>query len=273
MPELPEVETVRSVLDPQLRGRRVERVTAARPEIVLHPSFPEFRREVESTLLLGMDRRGKFLLIHLDSGASVILHLRMTGQLVYVPADFPLKPHTHIVFSLDDGAELRFTDTRRFGRFWLVRPGEEDTFSGISKLGPEPFDESFNADRLESVLGSRSAAVKQGLLDQSVVAGIGNIYADETLFDARILPRTPSCGISQEGWKRLTASVLSVLKRAIAGNAVTAAEYLADEGKNYRYNDFYVYGREGAPCRLCETVIRRDRIGGRSSFYCPNCQK
>lgn len=272
MPELPEVETVRSVLDAQLRGRRVAMVRAARPEIIVRPDFQEFRREVESATLLGVGRRGKFLLIYLGSGASVILHLRMTGQLVCVPADFPLKPHTHVVFSLEDGTELRFTDTRRFGRLWLIRSGEEDTFSGIGRLGPEPFDEAFTAERLERVLGGRSIAVKQGLLDQSVVAGIGNIYADETLFDAKILPQTSAGAISKDGWHRLAESIRRVLKRAVAGNAVTASEYLADEGKSYRYNDFYVYGREGAPCRLCGTAILRKRIGGRSSFYCPKCQ-
>lgn len=273
MPELPEVETVRKVLDQQLRGRRIVKVTAGRPEIVMRPSFSEFRREAGSSVIRGMGRRGKFLLIHLDSGATMILHLRMTGQLICAPADFPVRPHTHVIFELDDGMELRFIDTRRFGRFWLVRAGEEDTFSGIGKLGPEPFDETFNPEYLEQKLGKSAAAVKQGLLDQSVVAGIGNIYADETLFEAKIRPQTSARDITKKGWKKIAAAARSVLARAIAGNAVTPAEYLAGEGSDYRHNDFYVYGRGGEPCRVCGKTIERGKIGGRTSCYCPKCQK
>lgn len=273
MPELPEVETVRNVLDPQLRGRRVAEIAAMRPEIVIRPEFSEFRREVVSSVIRGMGRRGKFLLVHLDSGATVILHLRMTGQLLCVPADFPVKPHTHVIFELDGGTELRFTDARRFGRFWLVRAGEEDTFSGIGKLGPEPFDETFSPEYLEQKLGKSTAPVKQKLLDQSVVAGIGNIYGDEALFDAKIRPQTPARGITKKGWKEIAAAVRGVLARAIAGNAVTPSEYLADGGNDYRHNDFYVYGRGGEPCRVCGTAIERVKISGRTSCYCRKCQK
>lgn len=273
MPELPEVETVRRVLEPQLSGRRVIKAAAARPEVIARPEFTEFCRSVESSAIRGMGRRGKFLLFYLDSGATMILHLRMTGQLICVPADFPLKRHTHVTFSLDNGMELRFIDTRRFGRLWLARPGEEDEFSGIARLGPEPFGDEFNAALLERKLGCRSIAVKQGLLDQSVVAGIGNIYADETLFEAKICPRTPANQIGRGKWAKLAAAARRVLERAIAGNAVTPEEYLAYDGGEYKHNDFFVYGREGGACRVCGTVIERGRIGGRSSFYCPRCQK
>lgn len=273
MPELPEVETVRRIIEPQLSGRRAVRVTASRREIILRPSFNEFRREVESAVIERVGRRGKFLLIYLDSGAAVILHLRMTGRLLCAPPDFRSIPHTHVIFELDDGMELRFSDTRRFGRFWLVRSGEEDTFSGIGKLGPEPFDEEFSPQRLEQKLGKSAAAVKQGLLDQSVVAGIGNIYADETLFEAGILPRRPARDIIGGEWEKIVAAARSVLGRAVEGNAVTPGEYLTGEGGEYRYNDFYAYRREGEPCRVCESVILREKIGGRGSCYCPKCQK
>lgn len=273
MPELPEVETVRRVLEPQLSGRRVIKAGAARPEVVARPEFPEFRRSVESSVISGMGRRGKFLLFYLDGGATMILHLRMTGQLICVPADFPLRRHTHVAFSLDNGTELRFIDTRRFGRLWLARPGEEDDFSGIAKLGPEPFDGEFRAEYLQKKLGGRAVAVKQGLLDQSVVAGIGNIYADETLFEAKINPQTPANQISGGKWAKLAEAVRRVLERAIAGNAVTPEEYLAYEGGEYKHNDFFVYGREGGVCRVCGAVIERVKISGRSSCYCPRCQK
>lgn len=273
MPELPEVETVRRVLEPQLSGRRVVKAMAARPEVIARPEFPEFRRWTESSVIRGMGRRGKFLLLYLDSGAAVILHLRMTGQLICAPADFPLRRHTHVTLSLDDGRELRFIDTRRFGRLWLARPGEDDDFSGIAKLGPEPFDEEFRGEYLQKKLGGRAITVKQGLLDQSAVAGIGNIYADETLFEAKINPRTPANKIKKGKWATLAAAARRVLERAIAGNAVTPEEYLTYEGGEYKHNDFFAYGREGEACRVCGTVIERVRIGGRSSFYCPRCQK
>lgn len=273
MPELPEVETVRRVLEPQLSGRRVVRAAAARPEVITRPAFSEFCRWIESSVIRGMGRRGKFLLVYLDNGATLILHLRMTGQLICVPEDFPLRRHTHVALSLDNGTELRFIDTRRFGRLWLVRPGEEDNFSGIGKLGPEPFDGAFCAGHLEKRLGGRAITVKQGLLDQSVVAGIGNIYADETLFEAKTHPRTPAREVTKQGWKKLAAAARRVLERAIAGNAVTAEEYLAYEGGDYKHNDFFVYGRERGQCRACGTAIERVKIGGRSSFYCPRCQK
>lgn len=273
MPELPEVETVRRVLEPQLRGRRVIKAAAARPEVIARPAFPEFCRWTESSVIRSMGRRGKFLLVYLDNGATMILHLRMTGRLICAAADFPARRHTHVAFSLDNGMELRFIDTRRFGRLWLVRPGEEDDFSGIGRLGPEPFDETFSPEYLEQKLGKSAAAVKQGLLDQSVVAGIGNIYADETLFEAKINPRTPARGITKKGWKKLAMAARQVLERAIAGNAVTPEEYLAGEGGEYRHNDFFVYGREGEGCRVCGAVIERGKIGGRGSRYCPRCQK
>lgn len=273
MPELPEVETVRRVLEPQLSGRRVIKAAAARPEVIVRPELPEFCRFTESAVIMGMGRRGKFLLFYLDNGAVLILHLRMTGQLICVPADFPVRRHTHVAFSLDNGMELRFIDTRRFGRLWLARPGEEDTFSGIGRLGPEPFDGEFGAGYLQKKLGGRAITVKQGLLDQSVVAGIGNIYADEALFEAKICPRTPANKMSKGKWARLAAASRLALGRAVEGNAVTPEEYLAGEGAEYRHNDFFVYGREGEACRLCGTAIERVKIGGRSSFYCPKCQK
>lgn len=273
MPELPEVETVRRVLGPRLRARRITAVAAACPQVFARPALPEFRSEVEGVVIQGLGRRGKFLLINLDNGATVILHLRMTGQLICVPADFPVKRHTHATFSLDNGEELRFIDTRRFGRFWMKRADEEDNFSGMDKLGLEPFDEGFGADCLEQKLGRRRITIKQGLLDQTVVAGIGNIYADETLFAAKISPLRLACELRKNGWSKLAETIPSVLERAITGNAVTYEEYLAYEGGEYKHNDFYVYGREGEKCRRCAEPIKRVKIAGRSSFYCPKCQR
>lgn len=273
MPELPEVETVKRVLEPQLRARRITALTAARPNVLARPALPEFRRGSEGAVIQELGRRGKFLQIYLDNGTVIILHLRMTGHLVCVPADFPVKAHTHVTFGLDSGSELRFIDVRRFGRFWLKRAGEEDDFSGMDKLGLEPFDEGFDADYLERKLSGRRITVKQGLLDQTVLAGIGNIYSDEVLFSTKIDPRRPVPELQKNEWRKLAEAIPRVLELAIEGNAVTPEEYLECEEGEYKHNDFYVYGREKEICRLCGEPIKRVKIAGRSSFYCPRCQR
>lgn len=273
MPELPEVETVRRVLEPQLSGRRITALNTARPVVLARPALPEFRSGSVGAAVKELGRRGKFLRIYLDNGAEIILHLRMTGQLICVPADFPVKPHTHVIFGLDNGKELRFIDVRRFGRFWLKRAGEEDSFSGMDKLGPEPFDEAFSAEYLERKLGGRRITVKQGLLDQTVVAGIGNIYSDEVLFSTKIDPRHTAIELRKNQWRKLAEAIPRVLELAIAGNAVTPDEYLEYEGGWYKHNDFYVYGREKEKCRCCGEPVKRVKIAGRSSFYCPVCQR
>jgi formamidopyrimidine-DNA glycosylase len=186
MPELPEVETIRRILEPQIKDSVITSVTVNRPEIVAHPTADDFCRLLVGQTVSGMTRRGKFLGIELTSGDCVILHLRMTGCLLVTPSDYPQEKHTHVVFHLKNGMELRFSDTRRFGRFWLSREGETDTYSGIDRLGLEPFDNDFNADYLQSHLGKRKKVIKECLLDQSMIAGIGNIYSDEILYAAKI---------------------------------------------------------------------------------------
>lgn len=190
MPELPEVEAVKRVLEPQLQGRRIENVIVRRPEVAAHPAADAFCSRLAGQTISGMARRGKFLMITLVSGDHIVLHLRMTGCLLLTPADRPEEKHTHIVFQLNDGRELRFSDTRRFGRFWLLKDNETDLYSGIDQLGKEPFDPAFSAEYLNAHFGKRKRAIKECLLEQSVIAGIGNIYSDEILFAAKRLMLT-----------------------------------------------------------------------------------
>ena len=194
MPELPEVETIRRVLEPQIKGLTITGVTVNRPEVIGHPTAEGFCQALTGQTIDTMTRRGKFLSVLLDSGDYLVLHLRMTGCLLLTPADYPAEKHTHIVFHLSSGDELRFSDTRRFGRFWLFRKGESDTYSGMDKLGLEPFDAGLTADYLQQHFGKRKKAVKECLLDQSVIAGIGNIYSDEILFASGIHPYGPPRG-------------------------------------------------------------------------------
>lgn len=207
MPELPEVETIRRVLEPQVKGLSITAVTVNRPEVIGHPTAEEFCQVLMGQTICAMTRRGKFLSVLLDSGDYFTLHLRMTGCLLLTPADYPAEKHTHIVFHLSSGDELRFSDTRRFGRFWLFCKGESDTYSGMDKLGLEPFDAGLTADYLQQHFGKRKKAVKECLLDQSVIAGIGNIYSDEILFAAKIHPARPANSLSKTEWEHLAAVV------------------------------------------------------------------
>lgn len=274
MPEMPEVEAVRRVLEPQLRGRRVASVAIAQPQIVAHPGPDGFASAVEGREIVSMGRRGKFLTMALGDGGTIVLHLRMTGHLLVLPANFPVQKHTHLVMGLSDGMEVRYVDPRRFGRFWYLAPGEEDAVTGMAKLGPEPLDAAFTGSYLKEKAGSRSKAVKEALHDQSVVAGIGNIYSDEILFKARIRPDTRCKDLSARLWNRLAREARAVIESSVAVNAMTPEEYREGMGEVFHNMEHVeVYGRAGEPCLRCGSTVRRMEIGGRGSYYCLRCQR
>lgn len=274
MPELPEVETIRRVLEPQLLGRSIENITVCNAQVIAWPTADEFRARLIGQTVSGTGRRGKFLSLLLENGDCVTLHLRMTGCLLVTPADYPLEKHTHLIFHLSDGNELRFEDTRRFGRFWLIANGEDDTCSGVGKLGMEPNDAMLTAAYLKSAFGKRKKAIKECLLDQGTVCGIGNIYSDEILFTAKINPLRPANSLTDSEWDTLSVTIPERMNTFIEKNAVTPEEYLAGRGKDYRNTPFLqVYGHEKEPCPICGTALEKSTIGGRSSVFCPHCQK
>lgn len=274
MPELPEIETIKSIIEPQIRGLTIENVLVNRPEVIAYPTADEFCEDVTGQAIGSMARRGKFLIIHLGNKNKIILHLRMTGCLLVTPADYQLEKHTHIVMQLSNGMELRFSDTRRFGRFWLIRNDEKDTYSGIEKLGLEPLSAECNAEYLQSRLKKRKKAIKECLLDQSVIAGIGNIYSDEILYRARINPSAPANGLSISEWERLAFEITDCLRYFIDKNSISQEDYLTTKGQDYRNTSFLqVYGHADEPCPNCGNTLCRAVIGGRSSVYCPACQK
>ncbi len=273
MPELPEIETIRRVILPQITGATIKALTVERPEVIACPTADEFCKRLVGQKIRNMVRRGKFLTITLDSGDSFTLHLRMTGCLLVVPSGYPAEKHTHVIFELSGGKELRFSDTRRFGRFWLVGKDEADKYSGIGKSGLEPFDNRFTSAYLKEHLGARRKAIKECLLDQSVVAGIGNIYSDEILFTAALRPTRPANSLSDGEWRRLASQIPEVLGYFIGKNAVTPEEYLQDKGRNYRNTPFLrVYGHGGEPCPICGEPLCKTVVAGRSSVFCPHCQ-
>ncbi|MCD8197854.1 MAG: bifunctional DNA-formamidopyrimidine glycosylase/DNA-(apurinic or apyrimidinic site) lyase [Lachnospiraceae bacterium] len=273
MPELPEVETIKRIIEPQIQGLRIENITVNRPEIVAHPSADEFCRCLRGQTVSNMTRRGKFLLIHLKSGDRIILHLRMTGCLLVTPNDYPQEKHTHLVFELENGTELRYSDMRRFGRFWMLRKDEEDTYSGIEKLGLEPFSPEFHAEYLIEKLSRRKKPIKECLLEQSVIAGIGNIYSDEILFASKINPLKSANTLTDKEWNTLAEEIPKQLEFFIDKNRITPEDYLRGRGRDYRNTPYLrVYGRTKQPCSKCGGTLRKCVIGGRSSVYCPTCQ-
>lgn len=274
MPELPEVETIKRVIEPQIQGHLIEAVTVKRAEVVAYPAADEFCGRLTGQTVSHMERRGKFLMICLNSGGCIILHLRMTGCLLLTPKELPEEKHTHIIFHLDNGKELRFSDMRRFGRFWLLEKGEVDSYSGVKKLGIEPDDKALTADYLSACFGKRKKAIKECLLEQSAVAGIGNIYSDEILFTADIHPARPAGSLKMAEWGRLAAVIPERISYFVEKNQISPEEYLETKGQDYRNTPFLqVYGHAGKSCPKCGKTLCRMVVGGRGSVYCPVCQK
>ena len=274
MPELPEVETVRRVLGPQLAGRAINEIFAGHPDVIAHPQADEFIVRLRGQRFGEAGRRGKFLIFGLESGDRLIVHLRMTGGLLLTPAAEPAEKHTHVTFELDGGEELRFSDPRRFGRLWLIGADEQDIYSGIDKLGPEPFDEKLDAAYLKTRLGKSRRAIKECLLDQNAVAGIGNIYSDEILFAAGIYPGRPANSLSDEEWQQLAVLIPARTSFFVEKNQISPQDYLRTKGRDYRNTPYLqVYGHAGEPCPRCGQGLRREVIGGRGSVFCLRCQK
>ncbi len=273
MPELPEVEGVRHYLDPLLAGRTVLSAEVIRPKIIARPDAAAFCEAVTGRTFAGVGRRAKFLLLRLKDGGTVILHLRMTGLPLVVPAAAPREKHTHVIFHLDGDDDLRYIDYRQFGRFWLLEPGETDDFTGMAKLGPEPLTRAFGPKTLEKALVNRKAPIKACLLDQTVVAGLGNIYADEVLFAAGVRPDRAADALTAAETARIARCTKKILTAAVAKDRMTRTEYEAQHGAERRDAErLNVYGRKGQPCVQCGTPLLRITVGQRSSYFCPKCQ-
>ncbi|MCI0456577.1 MAG: bifunctional DNA-formamidopyrimidine glycosylase/DNA-(apurinic or apyrimidinic site) lyase [Gemmataceae bacterium] len=273
MPELPEVETVVRDLRPRLLGRRLASVQVSGLKLRRDWSA-DWGAMLTGRRVLDVSRRGKWIVIALDDGRQLVFHLGMTGQLVVMRAREPSQPHTHLTFALDRGGEqLRFRDIRRFGSATLYDSAEEvqRAFEG-SGLGPEPFD--LDPTYWRRRLAGTERCLKAVLLDQGVVAGVGNIYADESLFTARLHPGRIANTLSAVEARRLRESIPAVLTRAIEKRGSSIRNYVGGSGLKGEYQDeFLVYGRTGQPCPRCGRAIERTRLAGRSTHFCPKCQK
>jgi formamidopyrimidine-DNA glycosylase len=272
VPELPEVETVVRDLRPLLVGRVLADLRRSKHRLRTQ-WHPDWRRLLRGRTVVRVDRRGKWIVIVLDDETRLLVHLGMTGQLRVMEAGEPAADHTHVTVTLDDGGtELRFRDIRRFGTA-IVVPGvaEVEEFFRASGLGPEPF--ALDAGYWREKLSETQRCLKAVLLDQRVVAGVGNIYADESLFEARLPPWQIAATTSRGGADRLRRTVSKVLERAIEGRGSSIRNYVGGTGLqgSYQY-EFRVYGCTGQPCRRCKTPIERIRLAGRSTHFCRRCQ-
>ena len=277
MPELPEVETVRRGLALRMEGRRIARLTLNRPDLRL-PIPADLRAKVEGRRVERLGRRAKYILLHLEDGGVVIAHLGMSGRMVLSEpgAAAPPDPHDHVLFTLEDGAELRFNDARRFGMLDYAPAGEIESHPFFAHLGPEPLGNAFNGPTLAAKLAGKATPIKAALLDQRVVAGLGNIYVSESLYYAGLSPRRIAATVVGPRAERLAAAIRAVLERAIAAGGSSLRDYVQASGElGYFQHQWAVYGKEGERCPdcRCRTGIRRIVQSGRSTFYCGTHQR
>jgi formamidopyrimidine-DNA glycosylase len=273
MPELPEVETVRTTLEPSLTGRRLERVRILDTRLV-RPFEPlAVAGELEGERIEAVERRGKYLVFRFESDRSLLVHLRMTGSFRHAPGgSLADDPYRRAVVRLDDGSDVAYRDVRRFGTWLLLEPGELEPYLQ-QRLGDEPFSPAFTARRLGERLAGRKAPIKAAILDQRTLAGMGNIYADEALWRARIHPLRPAGDLDADELRRLHRAVRRALEAGIARQGATLRDYSTpDGGRGRMQHEFKVYGRGGDPCDRCGTPIEKTRVAGRGTWYCPHCQ-
>jgi formamidopyrimidine-DNA glycosylase len=278
MPELPEVETIRLMLQPLLAGRRIVRALVRRRDIVGFPGLRGFERGLAGRMVAEIGRRGKYLVVRLDHGADLVVHLRLSGHLEVVGRSEEVK-YERVRFELDSGKALSFAEPRVLGRVYLVqRDKYPSELAGMMKMGPEPIHADFDAEYLGERLRGRTAPVKNLLLDQRVACGVGNIYSDEALFRAGIRPLRRAGRLAKAEVDRLAQALTEVLRDGIKWCGTTLADgryQLPEGGAGSFQKRLAVFGREGERCRRrgCEGVVRRLRVGGRSTHFCPVCQK
>jgi formamidopyrimidine-DNA glycosylase len=273
LPELPEVETVVGDLRPSLVGARIVACRLPFPSIVRHPEARLFIAGVSGRRVQALNRRGKYILAGLDSGDLLVVHLGMSGQLRLHRPDEEVALHTHAFFSLDSGIELRYRDPRRFGRLLLGTESALVAAGKLPKLGPEPLDPAFGADQLYLRLHRRTAAVKSVLLDQGALAGVGNIYADESCFRARVRPDRPAGALSRRAVRRLHEALRVSLEQGIANRGSSVISYVDGQGqRGSQQEQLLVYGRAGLPCLNCGRPLASVRISGRTTVFCRRCQ-
>lgn len=276
MPELPEVEVICRGIRPFLIGRTVTRVEWSGKRLRHPVPIDAIQQETFNQTITMVERRAKFLQISLQSGAMLVIHLGMTGNLGIFSPSAKRAKHDHVLWTLDNATELRYNDSRRFGSIRLLTPGEvaNREVTIFKTTGPEPFSDQFSAEYLHRLAKDKSLAVKLFIMTNQNVAGIGNIYANESLFSAGIRPNRKAQTLTRKEWDRLVIEIRRVLSHAIECGGSTISDFLnASQERGYFQINFKVYGREGKTCTCCSATIEKLKLGGRASYFCPHCQK
>jgi formamidopyrimidine-DNA glycosylase len=275
MPELPEVEHVVRALRRSILGRRILAVEIKLPRLLVRSSPTSFKRKLRGARIDAVNRRGKYILIELDTQQVLLVHLRMTGKFLCIGADQPLPPYPHVVFYLDDDRRLIFCDMRQFGRMRLLPTQKLSALPQIEALAPEPLTDDFSLDYFLETLSKSRRSLKQLLLDQTRILGLGNIYASEALFLARISPLKPADSLSKKRALRLHEAIRDILQEAIDAGSTLRIDLTDGDGSYFGTTERFwrVYERAGEPCVNCGAPIRRVVQGGRSTYYCPRCQR
>lgn len=273
MPELPEVETVKESLKLRLNNKKIIRVRVLLDNIIAYPNKDEFIKEIANQTINDVKRRGKFLMFDLDD-YFLLSHLRMEGKYFFKKSSDSIDKHEHVIFELDDNTELRYRDTRKFGKMYLIKKEDIDKIGPLVELGLEPWDDKLTSRYLLDKYKNKRLPIKTVLLDQSIIVGIGNIYADEILFLCKINP-LKKCNLITEGEaNNIIKYTRSVLEEAIKMGGTTIRTYSSVDGVHGLFQkELLVHGKDKSTCPECNTKIEKIRVGGRGTYYCPNCQK
>ncbi|MFW6268642.1 MAG: DNA-formamidopyrimidine glycosylase [Bacillota bacterium] len=274
MPELPEVETIARGLRPSILNKEITGCEVRYKNIIKIPEKEEFKKRVLNTQVLEVKRRGKYLIISLNNEKDLIFHLGMTGKLLIKSGEAEIDKHTHIILNFAEGFDLRFNNIRKFGRVYLINNDEPEKAGGLADLGPEPLSGDFTLEVFKKGFKNRTTFIKSLLLKQGFVAGLGNIYTDEALFEAGISPDRRANTLKNEEKEKLYKAIIKVLKKGIKYCGTSINDYVDSKGVPGSFQDkLKVYGREGETCPECGHKIAKKKIGGRSSHYCPHCQQ
>ena len=273
MPEMPEVETIRRSLA-ELVGESFRAIDILNPRQIHYPTEKEFKKRLLNSPITGLNRRGKYLLIELANGYSLVFHLRMTGKIIYLTENVARPTHIKAIFELTNGRELVFSDIRAFGTLDAISKDETPKIKGLSELAPEPLAADFTLDYLLQTLGKSRLKLKAFLLDQRKVAGLGNIYVDEALFLAKLHPERLAQTVDKKAAKALYQAINQVIADGIRDGGTTFRDYRSGDGSKGSHQDnLFAYGRGGEPCKRCKTTLAKIKVAGRATVYCPKCQK
>lgn len=273
MPEKPEVITVAKKLEKRLLNRKIMSVDVLYPRIIDYPSVEEFKENIKNQSINSITTRGKWIVLELDRD-FLLFHLRMEGKFFFRTKDDIITKHEHVIFKLDNEEELRFADVRKFGRTMLIPKDKLYTMKPYTELGLEPWDENLNVLYLKEKYKNKKIPIKTVLLDQSIITGIGNIYADEILFLSNINPLCKPCDLTDDELNNIIKNTIKVLDKAIEEGGTTIRSYTSEEGVTGLFqNNLNVHQRENEKCHVCGNTIIKIRVGGRGTYYCPKCQK